>query len=370
MVVKKEAERPFLAPLSFATFGVPRLFEYPRLRLTDEESGEIAYWSNSSRTSQLLHPFVKDGRLALASVPDDQLLNLKSLVHPITNAEITIDDPLRELEVRPTPELHSILLEVFGFLTGEKPELRRVKALPFTISSGVLKLDLTLALNAEFSRNLGSEIVAAEVSEFETILTHAAAGGQRGRLKTRLHSLGEKCAHMSDTNCGACLTERRYLCLRSLLARFFRRHLLLAHKGIELSDLQGRVTIGGEASNVFVFSKLARGNSTLTLRNDAGAVLFSQIAAQIDKTAFTVVAVLTPSVINEDLRERIMFLAGLMGKRVLFVGPELLMKMLSYFEEQTSFDKQDVTVIYRASEETKPSDDAVAKGSGPFVPQN
>ena len=308
--------------------------------------------------------------LELESIPEGYALNLKALTHPITNSEITIVDPLSELEIRPTPRLHSILLEAFSFMIGEKPELRRVQALPFVISSGVLRLDIDLALNPQTTSSFRSELPAAEIGEFETVIRHPVPSSQKKNLRDRLYELGEKCNHMSDTNCGACLSERHYLCLRSLLARFLRNHLLLSHKGIELSDLQGEVTVAGDLTKVFVFSKLARGNSTLTLRNDAGAILFSQIAAQIDKTAFKVVGVLTPSTINEDLRERLTFLAGLVGKRVVFFDSELLMKMLSYFEEQTEFDNEDPARVYRASRSEKDLKGPVPKGSGPFVTNN
>jgi hypothetical protein len=96
-------------------------------------------------------------------------------------------------------------------------------------------------------------------------------------------------------------------------------------------------------------------------------VLFSQIAAQIDKTTFKIVGVLTPSTVNEDLRERLTFLAGLVGKRVVFIDSELLMKMLIYFEEQTEFDGQDPARVYQASKSEKDLKGPVPKGSGPFV---
>ena len=367
MVLKRESERAFSLPLSFATFGVPQFFEYPRLRLRDEESGEVSYWSNPSHTSQLLQARIRGGRPELESVPEGNALNLKILTHPITNSEIAISDPLSELEVRPTPRLHSILLDAFSFMVGEKPELKRVNALPLVIGSGVLRLDVTLALNPQAVTAFRTELSTAEVEEFQTVLAQSVSGSRRKDLQARLHELGEKCAHMSDTNCGACLGERRYLCLRSLLARFLRHHLLLSHKGIELSDLQGQVTVAGDLAKMFVFSKLARTNATLTLRNDAGAVLFSQIAAQIDRTTFKIVGVLTPSTINEDLRERLTFLAGLVGKRVLFIDSELLTKMLSYFEEQTEFDGQDPARVYQASKSEKDLKGPVPKGSGRFV---
>lgn len=59
----------------------------------------------------------------------------------------------------------------------------------------------------------------------------------------------------------------------------------------------------------WVFSKLARGKSWLTLRNENGAILLAQIIAQLDKSTFDTIGVLSPSVINEDLRGRLSSLA-------------------------------------------------------------
>ena len=349
MVSGKQAERPFSLPLSFATSAVPQFFEYPRLRLIDEESGSVAYWSNPSRTSQFVQCRIRNSRIEIEGVPDDTAIDLRSVMHPITNSEVTFGNPLDALELRPTPRLHAILMDAFTFMVGEKPELKRLKALPFTISAGAIRLNLDLALNVPSGAGLGVEISPAEVDDFSTILTYPVPNKERPWIKTQLHQLGEKCARMSDANCAACLNDKQYLCLRSLAARYFRHHMLLSHKGIELCDLQGELSIEGDVVPIFAFSKLARGSATLTLRNDAGAALFSQISSQIDKVTFRVVLVLTPSVISEDLRERVRFIAGLVGKRVLFVDFDLLSKMLLHFQEQMEFDEKDPSAMYRAS---------------------
>jgi hypothetical protein len=49
---------------------------------------------------------------------------------------------------------------------------------------------------------------------------------------------------------------------------------------IELPDLQGTFGVNGASRRTWMFSKLARGESWLTLRNENGAILRAQIIAQ------------------------------------------------------------------------------------------
>jgi hypothetical protein len=78
------------------------------------------------------------------------------------------------------------------------------------------------------------------------------------------------------------------------------------------------------------------------------------------------VGILTPSVVNQDLRERIIFLSGLMGKRVLIVRKELLEKMLMYFEEQTDIEHKDARKVYSASRK-KDAKAELDQAAGAFV---
>jgi hypothetical protein len=128
---------------------------------------------------------------------------------------------------------------------------------------------------------------------------------------------------------------------------------LLSHKGIELSDLQGTFDIADDKLHGWFFSKVARGDSGLTLRNDNGAILLAQIINQLEKSTFDTIGILTPSTLNEDLRERINFLARLVGKRVLVVNRPTLEKLLTYFEEQTKVDRNNPSSVYAASRSEK-----------------
>jgi hypothetical protein len=111
-------------------------------------------------------------------------------------------------------------------------------------------------------------------------------------IRTELYRLGEKCTEMSDVECEQCVRLRRNLCLRSMVAQFApKNHILLAHMGIERSDLQLTLTIEGAPHKTLCFAKLAGGKgSTLTLRNKNGSTLLSQIVSQVAKTDFSIVA--------------------------------------------------------------------------------
>jgi hypothetical protein len=137
--------------------------------------------------------------------------------------------------------------------------------------------------------------------------------------------------------------------LRSLVGRSLKQTFILAHKGIELSDIQGRLTIGDDEITVLGFAKLAHGKGSLTARNNNGAILLSQILGQIDKTTFDTVMVISPSVVNEDLYERIKLICGIFGKKLLILDKSRLCKFLAYFEEQAKFDNLEPEKIYKDS---------------------
>jgi len=270
------------------------------------------------------------------------------------------------VELWPTRQLHEVLLDAVRQASSQLPKLKKVTALPFFIHAGRIVINLVHAHSQDFASFLSSEFVAEDVHQFRPALQSPISAGSRTRLDKQLQRLGEKCAHMTDDNCESCLEQRRFLCLRSLLARFMAQRLLLAHKGIELSDLQGTLKVNSTDRRVWVFSKLAKGRSGLTLRNANGAILLAQITAQLDKTTFNTIGILSPSTINEDLRERLVFLAGLVGKRVVFVNRPILERMLAHFEEQTEFEKKDPKKVYSASR-FKRAKGRELEAAGPFI---
>jgi hypothetical protein len=253
------------------------------------------------------------------------------------------------VELWPTPKLHEILLQIVSQVGVELPKLKKVCALPFHISAGRLIVDLANSEEKTFSSSLTEEIDPLTIRQFRVALRQKVSEKEGNRLAVQLVQLKEKCAHMTDDNCENCLDYRQFVCLRSLMARFLVNHQLGMHKGIELSDLEGTIHVGEKRSRVWFFSKLGSGEKGLTLRNTSGAILLAQIINQIDKSTFDVVGILTPSTVNQDLKERIIFLSGLMKKKVLIVRKSILEKLLMYFEEQNQFENKDVKKLYSAS---------------------
>jgi hypothetical protein len=215
---------------------------------------------------------------------------------------------------------------------------------------GAIRLDITRALNVKKGALIGNVLAGADVKQMKGAMKREVSMAQRLRHLKTINSLGEKCKRMSDSNCQACLEDRQYLCLRSLLARFMRNPLLLEHKSIELSDLEGTLDVDAIGRiRSFVFSKLRKSKEGLTVRNASGAILLAQIIGQLDKSTFDSVGVLSPSTINEDLRERLTFLGGLTDKSVIFFDESILVKLLAEFEEQSHFDNVDPKLVYKVS---------------------
>ena len=349
MLIKREPERPFSPPSSFLTKAIPILFNPPRIQLADEEVGATGFWSNQDKTSQLVSFTLKGDSWDAHEFATKKHLNLTELRHPFTGALVAVPNPTRNVELFPTVKLHQALLEIVNQVAVELPKLKKVSSLPFHMSAGRLILDLKRSEDQDFSSFSKEELDPATIRQFQIVLQQRVSEKEANRLGPQLVQLKEKCAHMTDDNCQNCLEHRQYLCLRSLLARFLVNRELGMHKGIELSDLEGSIDVDGKRKRVWFFSKLAGGGQGLTLRNSNGAILLAQIINQIDKDTFDVVGILTPSVVNQDLKERIIFLSALMKKRVLILRKAILEKMLMYFEEQNQIEGKDLKKLYSAS---------------------
>jgi hypothetical protein len=349
MLLSGEAERPYTPPPVFLTHAIPKWFNPARLQLEDESTGLVNFWSDVEKQTQLISFSIDHGKWGARSFHGTQRLDLNALPHPLTGNPIEVKDPRRQVELWPTLPLHETILEAIRQISSQLPKLRNIVAVPFHIHGARIVLDVANARKQRFAESLKSEIDIRTVEQFQQALQHSLSSAASTRLGTQLNQLREKCAHMTDHNCETCLEQRKFLCLRSLVARFMSQHALLMHKGIELSDLQGRLNTSGGNIRVWVFSKLSNGKSGLTLRNANGAILLAQIIAQLDKSTFDAIGILSPSVINEDLRERLCFLAALVGKRVVVINRPLLEKMLVHFEEQTKFDKKEPRRVYNAS---------------------
>jgi len=126
------------------------------------------------------------------------------------------------------------------------------------------------------------------------------------------------------------------------------------HKSIELSDMQGDlVTLEGDSLHAYCFAKLSPGEKgTLTVRNDNGAVLLAQILGQIDRGNLDLVVVISPSSVQEDLRERIELICKVFSKKLLILDSVQLSKILLDFEDDYGFE-EDVEELYKRSNPNK-----------------
>jgi hypothetical protein len=276
---------------------------------------------------------------------------LANLPHPSTGEPVDLGNPLTHLELVPKPRLQSTLEAAIRHVSGQLEALRPVRFLPFHISAGRLRLDVDRALG----RRTGSEpdpvVRPEELRELTAALSRDdPPRAERERLDRLLSQLGEECDYVKDENCRSCVADGDFLCLRSLVARRFTDHLLLSHKGIELSDVQFGATIDGEPARVFGFAKLSGTKKGLTSRNGPGAVLTAQVLSQVRRTDFKVAAVISASVVNEDIREQLRNVCSVFGKRLLILDAPALRKLLIEFEDEASFaPDMDARQIYKAS---------------------
>jgi len=220
----------------------------------------------------------------------------------------------------------------------------------FRISGNMISMDI---MRAYGDLTPGpTTINATEILELELILQRQSIpSNKRPAIQAKLVDLGEKCVHMSDQNCKACVHDREYLCLRSLLGRYLKHTEILAHKGIELCDLTCTGTVGTKQHRMWGFAKLpsGKGDKGITLRNRAGTVLVSQILGQIDRTTYRTVLIICPSPVNHDFKERAEVLCSAFGKELCFLDADDLGRILLDFEEQAPFDKLDINEIYKNS---------------------
>lgn len=352
MIVRRQTERPFSLAETLAIDGVPSLFNHPRLQLTDPLSGESSWWVNPDKSSQLVRVVRSHGHISLAGHPGKETIDLGHVKHPITGSNIQIDDPLSALDLTPTLGLHEMLLEAITHISDQIPQLRAVHFLPFRISAGRIQLDVDRCLGRSGMSTIGVTLFPEEIAELQRPLRRSIPSSRRSEVEARLRDLGEKCVHMSDAECPLCVFNSKYICLRSLVARNLRNARLLAHKGIELSDLQAAATYGEprQTIDIFGFTKLASGRSGLTARNSNGAILLAHVLGQLDKSGFDTALVVSPSTINQDLHDRLRLVCGVFGKRLLVLDQDSLSRLLLHFEEQASFDRLNARAMYRSSQ--------------------
>jgi hypothetical protein len=354
MLSRREAERPYTVPIELAQYGAPLFFLQPALRLADPGSGDVALWSDRRYRSPQVRISGSDGRLVVRSFPGNDIIDLSDVEHPISGARVDLDDILANLDLVPTEQFIKVAQDAVRSVAQQVPKLRGVSNISFVISGRRIVVDVQRAFG-EFSAPTVL-LRPTDIVELAAPLNrHTVTPAKRSAVQATLRTLGEKCKHMSDVNCQTCLNDRQWLCLRSLLGRYFRNAEILAHKGIELSDMSCWGTVGTQERRMWAFAKLPSGKKGvgLTLRNKPGAILMAQVFGQIDRTTFRTVLIISPDIINQDFQERAEVLCAAFGKEICFLNADDLGRMLMDFEEQAAFDGLDVPTVYKRSRTAK-----------------
>jgi hypothetical protein len=120
MLATEEEERPYSVSAELVVSGVPHFFSYPYLRLRDEETGEVALWTDSQYHSKSVRVIGRAGDLQLKSHPGNDSIYVQNLVHPITSSTIRIDNPLSSLLLIPSENLVRIAILGWPLSEGSK----------------------------------------------------------------------------------------------------------------------------------------------------------------------------------------------------------------------------------------------------------
>ena len=352
MLSRKEEERAYTLPFALAYHGAPRFFFYPRLRLVDEATGEVGVWMDSSTDSPQV---TLTADIKLKSHPGGRPIDLDNLEHPITGAAMALQDVLGAVEFIPNESFLKIVRDAVHRIAEQLPKLKDAKEIAFCLTGKAISLDVKRAFG-EFASQ-PTLITTSDIAELQApIQRQVVSRKDREPVQVRLLQLGEKCVHMSDENCKVCVKDGDKICLRSLLGRYLKGSEILAHKNIELCDMNARGTVGGKEHRMWGFAKLpsGKGDGGLTLRNKPGAVLMAQVFGQIDKTTFRTVLIVCPSPVNQDFQERAEVLCSAFGKELCFLDADDLGRLLLDFEEQARFDGTDLSALYKFSRTKKP----------------
>ena len=348
MLLKKDTERPFtIDEILVNSNSIPKYFNFPRLDVYDSEIDSNGFYTNDSDGSQLIKIINRRNELVVFSFPSNETLNLDYLEHPISHNPIKVNDLYSSIELIPTPELQKIIDGVFAYLNNQFPELAGIDNVPFRIKSNKLILGLSIISNVT-KHIKNTEIFASDIVQLKQVVNKTIPTGKEAFYSKILYSLNEKCNQCSDQNCLECPRLKKYVCLRSLVGEFLKHPYILSHKGIELSDIQGRLDLDNKEIVVYGFSKQTNTKS-LTAKNNPGAVLLAQIIGQIDKQDFDVVLIITPNTLSDDLYNRLRLICNVFEKKLLVFHHETLKFLLNEYEIRIAFNSKEITEIYRAS---------------------
>lgn len=316
----------------------PRYFEYHRLQLFDDEQRSYSYF-RKNEYRQLKVRKLK-GEISLVLHPKNEVM--KEFIHPITGKEIDIDEikiPFH-LEFIPTHELTQIYLKALKFCSKQIDGLDSIISLPFIILNNTIRLDYKRALGLRDANYVYKDILPSDVIEFKHFLKTEVPSDVDKYIDDVVYSLGEKCKYANDSVCYDCTGKTSYLCLRSAIGHKIKHPRIINHKNIELCDIQGTVSTVTEELKLYGFAKIGSKKS-LSLRNDGGSKLISQVLGQIELTDYNTVTIITPSILDDDILNRIKKLCEVFNKKLLILDIKFFRKLVYNFENDYKFDGGD-----------------------------
>lgn len=349
MIFQKESQRQFPVMTLDLIKLIPKYFQYAHIQITDSKTGEIGYLRDENSDSIQYYFSMENNDLRIHNFLSDQDLDTTNLTHPLTGNQVEDFNLNNSIELLPTNNLIGLVKESIALLSSQFAPLRNIEYLNFYLTNGRLIIKHS-GLKKEKDRSWDSEILPESILRLRKPLSINISKTQEIALSKSLSILREKCNFENDDNCSNCLKEKKYICLRSLIGRYFDNPQIFPHKGTELSDFHGSGTIveKGDTAKFYGFAKrVKKGN--LTARNAEGSILFSQIFNQIFRTTYNSILVITPNVLNEDLRDNLLIMANLFNKNILYLDRLILLKIIADFEEQTDLDMISVKDLYKRS---------------------
>ena len=148
--------------------------------------------------------------------------------------------------------------------------------------------------------------------------------------------LNEKCQNYKDSNCRDCLINRKGHCLQRVIA-FFTRGDLHAHSPVEFGDVSFRQDIAGSSELIVCLAKsydgaprASGGDRKYTMKNNSG--LLNQAVETIFDSRVVFIGILSGADLDPRLKETLISLVKLKGKKIVFIGKMDLVRILPAYE--------------------------------------
>ena len=171
----------------------------------------------------------------------------------------------------------------------------------------------------------------ADIPKFDEIEPDVSKA-QLYNIKSRL---GEKCENYNDSNCRDCLIDRKGHCLQRVIASFTEGDLH-AHSPVEFGDISFRQDLDGSSQLVVCLAKSYNGaprssgdSHKYTMKNNGG--LLNQLVETIFDSRIDFIGIISGADLDPRLKETLITLVKLKGKKIIFFEKEDLVRILSKY---------------------------------------